>query len=134
MIHSTNRYPSPRGDDLVERNLVKLVPKFNVQRIVVLAASLAITGLGVTLPASPAAAAPTGCSKTDKYGPPGEVWVKCTGGTGYYRAGAYCTTQPGGGGAVTVFGVWRGAKSGDSSVATCPGGQPYLYTGWSETR
>jgi hypothetical protein len=78
-------------------------------------------------------AAPTGCSTSKLWGPPGAIVSECTGGTGYYRAMAYCSSTPGGWG-LYIIGAWRGARSGQWSIAMCPSSHRYLVDGYTEKK
>jgi len=102
------------------------------------AASVAIAigiavGAGSFVSASPALAEPTGCSGTAVWGMPGSYKYYCSGGSGYYRAVAYCSRTPGGWG-IYKFGPWKGSDSGQTSVANCDYDYSYLVSGYGERK
>lgn len=97
-------------------------------RLMVASATLAATA-AVTIfgSAGPAAAIPSLCSVNEDFDNPGTVAVRCTGGTGSYRAMAYCTTKAGGSG-IYRFGEWVSVGNG-WSVVQCSSSYPYLVDG-----
>ena len=97
------------------------------------AASVALCAavIGVPIALAPAAHAVTGCNSWA--GTDNRAYAQCSGGSGYVRAGARCTTWYG---QTTVYGAW--VRAGQASVATC--GWPGFAWGphgpivWFETK
>jgi len=87
------------------------------------AAALVVTG-------GPAMAAASGCHGTAFYGIPGSFTSRCTSGSGYYEAIAYCSANPTQGSAFTyIYGPTVSVYSSVSSKAKCPSDKKYLQGG-----
>jgi hypothetical protein len=83
-------------------------------------AALMIAPLGMLVADSPAAAIPTGCRKIKQiYSINGLVRVTCTGGSGYYRAVAWCSVTPKSTSGTYVYGPWRYPGQDYFSEAAC---------------
>jgi hypothetical protein len=95
---------------------------------------LSISAAGLAISASPAAAVPTFCERQSIGGYHGQFRVKCSGGTGYYRAVVTCSATA----TSSIHHRFQGwaeyTGSGRWSLAGCAmSPYPYLRNYWSET-